>query len=115
LKRFVSRTQIYIAQKHSSSLIMAPMRIVNISFVTKPQRANPRLTFPAKVADALGLLSTRKKLVFLVIRRPTGDIIYADRVPLRSGTEIYGATDIKPALQKLKSGEEIWIEAWKPN
>jgi hypothetical protein len=91
------------------------MRIVNISFVTKPQKANPRLTFPAKTASLLGLLSKRKKSVFLVIRKTTGEIICAKQVLLRSGTEIYGATDIKPALQKLKPGEEIWVEAWKPS
>lgn len=90
------------------------MRIVNISFVTKPQKANPRLTFPKKIATLLGLLSQRKKNVSLVIRKTSGEILYTGRVQLRSGTEIYGATDIKPMLQTLRPGEEIWIEAWRP-
>lgn len=94
--------------------IILPMRVVSINFITKPQRVNPRLTFPKKIAGILGLLSHRKKGVSLVIRKTSGEVLYNGEVPLRSGTEIYGAVNIKPALQKLNSGEEVWVEAWKP-
>lgn len=93
---------------------MLRMRIINVSFVTRPQRANPRLTFPKKIASLLGLLSRRDKGVSLVIRKTSGEILYAGRPQLRSGTEIYGATDIKPMLKKLRPGDEIWVEAWRP-
>jgi hypothetical protein len=89
------------------------MRVVNVTFVSKPQRANPRLTFPKKLAALLGH-PNKTKMVTLVIRKASGEILIADTVPLRSGTEIYGATNVRPALKKLKPGEEIWVEAWRP-
>jgi hypothetical protein len=89
------------------------MRVVNVTFISKSQRANPRLTFPKKVAALLGVLTKTKK-VALIIRKTSGEILFADTVPLRSGTEIYGAAKVRPALKKLKQGEEIWVEAWRP-
>lgn len=89
------------------------MRVVTVTFVTKPQKANPRLTFPKKVAALLGI-GPKDKRVALVIRRASGAILLANEVPLRSGTEIYGAANIKPALKTLNPNEEIWIEAWRP-
>jgi hypothetical protein len=91
------------------------MRVVSVSFVTKPQAANPRLTFPKKIASLLGITSPRKKMVALVMRKPSGEILFAGQVLLRSGTEIYSATEIKPVLRLVKPGVEIWIEAWRPN
>jgi hypothetical protein len=88
------------------------MKVVNVTFVTKPQRANPRVTFPKEVAALLGVL-TKIKSVALIIRRTSGEILFAGDVPLRSGTELYGAA-IKLVLKKLKANEAVWIEAWRP-
>lgn len=90
------------------------MRVIAVTFVTTPQQANPQLTFPKKIAALLGLPRKAPKRVALVIRKVSGEILFAGEPPLRSGTEIYGATDIKPALSKLKRGEQIWVEAWRP-
>jgi len=90
------------------------MRVVTVTFVTKPQKANPRLTFPKRIATLLGITSSRDKHVALVIRRASGKILLADKVLLRSGTEIYGAANIKPKLKALRRGEEIWVEARRP-
>jgi hypothetical protein len=49
------------------------------------------------------------------MRKPSGEILFAGQVLLRSGTEIYSATEIKPVLRLVKPGVEIWIEAWRPN
>jgi hypothetical protein len=74
------------------------MRVVSVTFISKPQRANPRLTFPKKIAALLGVL-TKKKKVALIIRKTSGEILFAKPVQLRSGTEIYGAAEVSQLLK----------------
>src|SRR5262249_40892039 len=87
------------------------MRIVSVTFVSQRQKKNPQLTFPRKVARLLGIRS--KQNVRIVIRKKSGEILLDDEVPLRSGTEIYGAAKVKPRLTGMQNAK-LWIEAWRP-
>lgn len=87
------------------------MRIVSVTFVSKIQTKEPRLTFPKKVARLLGIRS--KQNVRVVIRKKSGEILIDKIVQLRSGTEIYGAANIKQRFKGMRN-KDLWIEAWRP-
>jgi hypothetical protein len=85
-------------------------RILSVIFETNVQNAAARFSIPAKVCQLLGGMSDRSRIE-LVIKTPSGRVIYSGVKKLVSGREIYG----QGINGNVKPGEHIIVTASRPH
>jgi hypothetical protein len=81
--------------------------VISVSFTAQVQKGGGRFSVPTSAASALGIPFNGE--IALVVKAPSGAVLYAGTIKMESRCEIYG-----DEVRHLPEGERILVEASRP-